>query len=161
MSEDWFERVRSSIPRGFSRVYIMHLLKERAMTGKEIIEEAGRQSGGRWRPSPGLIYPLLGRLLSSGFIEEVEGGRYTLTDKGVRELERIDKIRGRLSEQFDLLLLLGTAGRYFITDIFDKMTALASILSKNVDRLSREQRERYRRFLKMELQRLDEASEKG
>jgi len=160
MGEDWFERVRSSIPRGFSRVYIMQLLREKAMTGKEIIDEAEKQSGGRWRPSPGLIYPLLGRLLSSGFVEEVEGGRYILTGKGVRELERIDKIRGRISEQFSLLITLGAAGRYLITDIFDRMATLASMIGENIDRLSEEQRERYKRFLRSELQRLKAEGEK-
>ena len=32
------------------------------MTGKEIIDKAILQSHGKWRPSPGLIYPMLGRL---------------------------------------------------------------------------------------------------
>lgn len=138
----------------------MHLLKKRSMTGKEIIDEAEKQSGGRWRPSPGLIYPLLSRLLASGFVEEVEGGRYTLTDRGVEELGRIEKIRSRMSEQFDLFMTLGAAGRYFVTDVFDRMVVLASVMGENIDRLSKEQRERYRRFLKKELQGLEAEEEK-
>ncbi len=57
----WLSKVRSSIPRGFSRRYMLELLTEQSMTGKEIIDKAIVQSQGKWRPSPGLIYPMLGR----------------------------------------------------------------------------------------------------
>ena len=53
------------------------------MTGKEIIDKAIVQTGGKWKPSPGLIYPLLGRLLEEGLIEEHENGRYRITKKGI------------------------------------------------------------------------------
>jgi DNA-binding PadR family transcriptional regulator len=55
----------SAIPRGFSRQYILDLLTatKRPITGKEIIDEAIILSQGKWGPSPGLIYPMLGRLL--------------------------------------------------------------------------------------------------
>ena len=61
MISDWFQRVGSSIPRGFSRYYILELLQKNPHTGKQIIDNAVKESGGRWNPSPGLIYPLLGR----------------------------------------------------------------------------------------------------
>ena len=34
-------------------------MKDQPMTGKEIIDKATLQSEGKWKPSPGLIYPLL------------------------------------------------------------------------------------------------------
>ena len=80
MISDWFSRVGSAIPRGFSRHYILELLSEQPMTGKEIIDKAIIQTGGKWKPSPGLIYPLLGRLLEGGFIEEHDNGRYRITN---------------------------------------------------------------------------------
>jgi DNA-binding PadR family transcriptional regulator len=36
------------------------------MSGKEIIERAILEREGIWKPSPGLIYPLLGELLDEG-----------------------------------------------------------------------------------------------
>ena len=63
---------KSVVPRGFSRFYVLSLLKERPMTGKEIMEETAMRTEGAWKPSPGLVYPLLGKLLSGGCIEEVE-----------------------------------------------------------------------------------------
>ena len=77
----WLSKVGSSIPRGFSRRYILELLTEQPMTGKEIIDKAIIQSEGKWRPSPGLIYPMLGRLLDEGLIDELENGKYKVTKK--------------------------------------------------------------------------------
>jgi len=37
MISEWLARVGSAIPRGFSRQYILSLVKEQAMTGKQII----------------------------------------------------------------------------------------------------------------------------
>jgi DNA-binding PadR family transcriptional regulator len=39
------------------------------------------QSQGKCRPSPGLIYPMLGRLLDEGLIYELDAGRYKITQK--------------------------------------------------------------------------------
>ena len=72
MISHWFSRVNSVIPRGFSRQYILNLLKEKPMSGKEIIDFAIYESEGKWKPSPGLIYPMLGRLLEEGLISETE-----------------------------------------------------------------------------------------
>jgi len=72
MISDWFQRVGSSVPRGFSRYFILKVLKNKPHTGKEIIDLAVKQSDGIWKPSPGLIYPLLGRLLDEGLIEETK-----------------------------------------------------------------------------------------
>ncbi len=66
MFEKWAQRVGSAVPRGFSRYYILQQLEKMPHTGKEIIDSAIEESAGEWKPSPGLIYPLLGRLLDEG-----------------------------------------------------------------------------------------------
>src|SRR3989475_13125906 len=81
MISDWLQRVGSSVPRGFSRYFILDVIKKKPSTGKEIIVTAIAQSGGKWKPSPGLIYPLLGRLLDDGLIEETKDGKYQITRK--------------------------------------------------------------------------------
>ena len=48
MLSNWLARVGSAIPRGFSRHYILGLLEGEPMTGKEIIDKAILQSGGKW-----------------------------------------------------------------------------------------------------------------
>ena len=84
------DRILASVPRGFSRLLILKMLKDRPMRGRELILEAEKLSKGLWRPSPGLIYPLLGRLLSEGLIEEDEDGRYRLTKRGEEVLSDVD-----------------------------------------------------------------------
>ena len=44
MIGDWIQRVGSSIPRGFSRFFILELLKKKSYTGKQIIDSATKQS---------------------------------------------------------------------------------------------------------------------
>jgi DNA-binding PadR family transcriptional regulator len=55
------------------------------MHGYEVIQELEAQSGGRWRPSAGSVYPTLQQLSDEGLVtsEEVDGRRtYTLSDEG-------------------------------------------------------------------------------
>jgi DNA-binding PadR family transcriptional regulator len=44
-------------------------------------------SQGRWRPSPGSIYPLLDELQKEANIIKREDGRYEITEKGKQEFE--------------------------------------------------------------------------
>ena len=56
------------------------------MHGYEIIQELEAQSGGRWRPSAGSVYPTLQQLADEGFVtsDDVDGRRtYTLTEEGL------------------------------------------------------------------------------
>lgn len=69
---------------------ILLLLAERPMHGYELITEMTERSAGRWQPSPGTIYPALGRMTEHGLVEgeEVDGKRrYALTDLGRDRLE--------------------------------------------------------------------------
>ena len=55
------------------------------MHGYEVIQALEAQSGGRWRPSAGSVYPTLQQLADEGLVtsEDVDGRRtYTLTDAG-------------------------------------------------------------------------------
>lgn len=63
------------------------------MSGAEISEQIEKQTGGRWKPSPGSIYPLLAWMLKKGFTKEspkVEEGfkRYSFTVKGSKFFEK-------------------------------------------------------------------------
>jgi DNA-binding PadR family transcriptional regulator len=108
-------RYTASVPKGFLRLHVLKLLKEKAMSGSEIMEEIGRQTGGRWKPSPGSVYPLLAWLQEKGYIEEEpkERGdatkRYFLTGKGKEFLkeqsEFVEKIQQRLESSVSLLFV--------------------------------------------------------
>jgi DNA-binding PadR family transcriptional regulator len=78
--------------RGAVPLAIFTLLDERPMHGYEIITELETRSDGRWRPSPGSIYPTLDRLEDRGALTstEVDGKRqFALTDRGRQLLAEI------------------------------------------------------------------------
>jgi DNA-binding PadR family transcriptional regulator len=156
MLSDWFSRVGSVIPRGFSRHYILGLLKEQSMTGKEIIDKAILQSDGKWRPSPGLIYPLLGRLLEEGLIDETDNGKYKITPKGLEIAADIDSVHNILQKQLDVMLRVGNIGRFMAKDLIDRISTIGSTLSSNLDRMTEQERSKYKQFLMTELNKLDE-----
>jgi DNA-binding PadR family transcriptional regulator len=156
MISSWFSRVGSAIPRGFSRQYILGLLKEKPMTGKEIIDKAILQSEGRWRPSPGLIYPMLGRLLDEGLIYEIDNGRYQITPKGEGTAADIKSLHNIVQKQLDVMFRLGNVGKFMALDMIDRVSAVGSALSSNLDKMTEQEREKYREFLLSELKKLDE-----
>ena len=154
MISEWFQRVGSSVPRGFSRYFILELLKKKAHTGKEIINYAAEQSNGIWKPSPGLIYPLLGRLLDEGLIEESKDGRYQLTKKGVETAQDVDKVNEIVKKQLDVLFRLGNVGRFVAIDILEKISSMGSILSSNFANMTEEETKKYKEFLELELKKI-------
>lgn len=160
MISQWFQRVGSSVPRGFSRYFILELLKEKNRTGKEIIDYAIEQSNGIWKPSPGLIYPLLGRLLDEGLIEETKDGKYQLTKKGSETASDVDKINDIVKTQLDVLFRLGNVGRFVAMDLLEKIFSMGSILSSNISNMTEEETGKYKDFLEKELKKIKEQETK-
>jgi DNA-binding PadR family transcriptional regulator len=92
------------VPKGFIRYQVLELLSEKPMSGSEIINEIEKRTDGRWKPSPGSIYPLLAWLQDNGHVKELpaeEGGlkRYMLTDKGKALLEEQREIRVKFRKE--------------------------------------------------------------
>ena len=162
-------KVTSRVPRGFTRFYVLQVLKEGPMTGKGIIEEAERRSEGDWRPSPGLIYPLLGRLLREGLIEEGEGGRFTITPEGDAALEQYTGIQRQLEKQLRVVKRLGlsmlTTGKFLAEDALDRIMVVTEraneMVAKGSKDLQRGFYTKYRSFLERELERLKEEPPEG
>jgi DNA-binding PadR family transcriptional regulator len=160
MISEWLSRVGSAIPRGFSRQYILSLLKDQPMTGKEIIDKATAQSDGRWKPSPGLIYPLLGRLLDEGLVTEDKDGRYAITKKGLEITSDMESFGSVIQKQIDVMMRVGNVGKFMARDLIDRVTTIGSALSSNLDAMTVEERNKYRVFLQSELKKLDEQQAK-
>ena len=125
------------------------------MSGKEIIDKAVLQSDGKWKPSPGLIYPMLGRLLEEGLISERDNGRYKITSKGLDMAADIESVRNIMQKQLDVMLRVGNVGRFMALDLIDRVSTIGSTLSSNLDRMTEQERNKYREFLLNELNKLD------
>jgi DNA-binding PadR family transcriptional regulator len=156
MMSNWLDRVGSVIPRGFSRHYVLTSIREAPMSGKEIIDKAIAESGGIWKPSPGLIYPLLGRLIEEGLIDQTDDGRYKITMKGLDMIKDLESVHNVFQKQFELLLRVGRRGRFMTLDLLDRITNIGSAMSSNLDKMTEQERNRYRHFLKTELRKVDQ-----
>ena len=160
MISKWMQRVGSSVPRGFSRYFILEVLKKNPSTGKEIIDNATIQSGGRWKPSPGLIYPLLGRLLDENLIEETKEGKYQITKKGrlvADDLETLNKI---VKNQMDVMFRVGNVGKFVAMDLLERVTSIGNSISSNVSNMTKEETGKYKKFLESELQKIETAEKR-
>jgi DNA-binding PadR family transcriptional regulator len=160
MISEWFQRVGSSIPRGFSRYYILELLKKKPYSGKEIIDAAFNQSQGIWKPSPGLIYPLLGRLLDEGLIEETKTGKYQITRKGKATATDLETINDIVKKQLDVLFRVGSVGRFVAMDVLERISSMGALLSSNVSNMTKEETAKYKKFLESELRKMEKQSAK-
>lgn len=92
------------VPKGFIRYQVLELLSEKPMSGSEIMNEIEKKTSGRWKPSPGSIYPLLSWLQDNSYVKEVstkEAGmkRYTLTEKGKALYEEQKEIRVKFRKE--------------------------------------------------------------
>lgn len=101
-------RHTAMVPKGFIRYQVLESLSEKHMSGSEIIDEIEHRTDGRWRPSPGSIYPLLAWLQDNGHVKELptdQSGlkRYELTDNGKSLLEEQRKIKRKFGEEAKLL----------------------------------------------------------
>ena len=88
------------------------------MSGAEIVEVIERETGGKWKPSPGSIYPLLAWLQDKGYTSEsstVESGmkRYVLTDRGKQFFEEQVKFGQSFLEKLEWLAPMLVGGFHF------------------------------------------------
>ena len=157
------------VPRGFTRYYVLYLLSENELTGKDIIDESVKRSEGDWAPSPGLIYPLLGRLVRDGLIEELDGGKFKVTREGLDELSKKDEFHEELESQLTLINKLGysmfAAGKFLADEAIDRIsnasaTAWDKVTNKSEGAQHRFE-EKYEQFLLQELERLNQKKTKN
>jgi DNA-binding PadR family transcriptional regulator len=72
------------------RLALLRLLAEEPSNGYQLMQTIEERSGGRWRPSPGSVYPTLAQLEDEGLIRsaEAEGSRrFEITDAGREHLQ--------------------------------------------------------------------------
>jgi DNA-binding PadR family transcriptional regulator len=80
--------------RGDVRIALLLLLGEEPRNGYQLMQEIEERSGGRWRPSPGSVYPVLAQLEDEGLIRAVERD-------GAKLFEVTDAGRANLDERAD------------------------------------------------------------
>jgi DNA-binding PadR family transcriptional regulator len=112
-NRNWM-RHTAMVPKGFIRYHVLEALNEKPMSGSELMGQIEKNTGGRWKPSPGSIYPLLAWLQDNGYVKELptENGlkRYELTQSGKDLLEEQAQVRRKFREE----------GGFFSEPFFDR-----------------------------------------
>jgi DNA-binding PadR family transcriptional regulator len=80
--------------RGDVRLALLRLLAEEPANGYQLMQTIEERSGGRWRPSPGSVYPTIAQLEDEGLIRSIESD-------GSRQLEITDAGRAHLETRAD------------------------------------------------------------
>lgn len=84
--------------RGDIRFALLAALDEGPAHGYELIQRLEERTGGRWKPSPGSVYPTLQMMEEAGFVtgaQQDDKRVYTITDAGRAELaERMSEAGG-------------------------------------------------------------------
>lgn len=97
--------------RGLLSFYVLSLLAEKEMYGKQIIDQITSMTRGEWKPSPGSIYPMLQKMvrldLVTEYIDNTRGQStrvYKLTGLGSDALKDMrQEIKPRLKKTIELL----------------------------------------------------------
>ena len=82
-------RGRGRRRRGDGRLALLMLLAEEPRNGYQLMQAIEERSDGRWRPSPGSVYPTLAQLEDEGLVQATErdGAKlFELTDAGREQL---------------------------------------------------------------------------
>ena len=115
--------------RGDLKYVILELLKDQPRHGYDIIRALEERMQGRYRPSPGSVYPTLQMLEDLGYVTSTqqEGKKvYTITDEGRRYLTEqqstVDDIRSRIAAGWD------AAQRPEVSDLMHEVQQLARAL---------------------------------
>lgn len=153
--------------RGDLKYVILDLLKDQPRHGYDIIRALEDRMAGRYRPSPGSVYPTLQMLEDLGYVtsNQQEGKKvYSITDEGRRYLTEqsstIDDIRTRITAGWDVaqrpemadlmhelrelaraLFRQGTRGALKDPDRLKKLREIVSRARSEVDTLDRQQQQ--------------------
>jgi hypothetical protein len=92
---------------------------------------------------------------------EDKDGRYMITKKGLEITSDLQSFNTMIQKQIDVMLRVGNVGRFVAMDFIDRITAIGTALSSNLDSMTQEERNRYKEFLQNELKKLYEQEAKN
>ena len=93
-------------------------------------------------------------------IEESTGGKYKITKKGRATADDLETINNIVKNQLDVLFRISNVGKFVATDIQERISTLASLLSSNLAHMKKEEIDRYKQFLQSELKKMEKVPHK-
>ena len=103
---------------------------------------------------------MLGRLLEEGLISETDSGKYKITSRGMDIAADVDSVHNIMQKQLDVVMRVGNIGKFMAMDMIDRLSAIGLTLSSNLDKMTEQERGKYKEFLVNELKKLQEQESK-
>ena len=69
-----------------------------------------------------------------------------------------DRFNDIVKKQLDTILRMGNIGKFVAMDVLERVTILGNLLSSNVEKMTKTEAEKYRKFLESELKKIDDIS---
>jgi len=93
-------------------------------------------------------------------ISETESGKYKITSSGIDIAADVDPVHNIMQKQLDVVMRVGNVGKFMAMDMIDRLSAMGLSLSSNLDKMTEQEREKYKQFLVSELKKLQEQETK-
>ena len=65
-----------------------------------------------------------------------------------------------IKKQLDTIFRVGNIGKFVAIDVLERITILGNLLSSNVEKMTKQEAEKYKKFLESELKKIDEIRKK-
>jgi DNA integrity scanning protein DisA with diadenylate cyclase activity len=88
-------------------------------------------------------------------MDQMDDGRYKIMIKGLDMIKDLESVHNIFQKQFEMVLRLGSSGRFITLDLLDRISNIGSALTSNLGRITSE-RNRYRQFLRTELRKVNQ-----
>ena len=101
-SKEQSDVFNNEIRKGFLKVILLKIIKDKPTHGYDIIHMVHEKSHGHWMPSPGSVYPALEYLETKGYVtcQDVERKKvYSITEKGDKAVKRIDEKKKEMFQE--------------------------------------------------------------
>ena len=95
--------------------------------------------------------------MDENLIEETKDGKYQITRRGRAMTDDLETLNKIVKNQLDVMFRIGGIGKFVAMDLIERVTSIGNSLSSNVSNMTKEETQKYKRFLESELQKLESA----
>ena len=72
----------------------------------------------------------------------------------------VDSVHNIMQKQLDVVMRVGNVGKFVAMDMIDRLSSIGLTLSSNLDKMTDQERDKYKQFLLSELKKLQEQESK-
>jgi hypothetical protein len=72
----------------------------------------------------------------------------------------VDSVHNIMQKQLDVVMRVGNVGKFVAVDMIDRLSSIGLTLSSNLDKMTEQERDKYKQFLLSELKKLQEQESK-